>query len=228
MRGMTSVFEILSLLDMICNELKPQDIRNCASCNKDWFSFFSPYRFKFVQFSNSSQERTLFLLENSHHIRELELNLTNAEAFVNPQCTRLKKLTLEFAYEDEEELNDAYPDDLEQEELNTIEGTDSPVTKLDKSMYAAELIQMNQGLRTLRIDSDRRITKPLRPLTKSILKAIANHPCLTTIQISMSLPCFVLLKVLRQLPRQLQELDIYVNSDLHQDEQQDDHQYHMH
>ncbi|KAF9947158.1 hypothetical protein BGZ65_009073, partial [Modicella reniformis] len=233
MRGLTSVFEILSLLDMICSELEPQDIRNCTTCNKDWFSYFSPYRFKYVQFSNSHQERTLLLLENSYHIRELELNLTNVETFINQQCTRLKKLTLNFAYEDEEELDDAYLDDLEQEELNTIEGTDHPhVTKPDKLTYAAKLIQMNQGLRTLRIDRGEQIHKPVRPLSKSILKAIASHPYLTTIHITMPLSCFVLIKVLKHLPRQLQELNIHINSDYHQDKHQvnpkDDQQYHMH
>ncbi|KAF9947159.1 hypothetical protein BGZ65_009074 [Modicella reniformis] len=47
----------------------------------------------------------------------------------------------------------------------------------------------------------------------------------------MSLPCFVLLKVFRHLPQQLQELEIHVNSDPYQDDHhdhQDDPQYHIH
>ncbi|KAF9970375.1 hypothetical protein BGZ65_011182, partial [Modicella reniformis] len=55
-------------------------------------------------FSNLHQERTLLILENSYHIRELELYLTDAETFFNPQCTRLKKLTLNLTFDFQEEL----------------------------------------------------------------------------------------------------------------------------
>ncbi|KAF9356257.1 hypothetical protein BGX34_010012 [Mortierella sp. NVP85] len=207
--GSISVLEIPLLLDMICARLDSKDIKACARCSKAWYSYFGPYRFKFVRLTHSASARTLFMLENSYYIRELELNLSNFEAFNSPHCTRLHKLALGFVYEKGEESDECDSDDARCDELDTLEGVE-PTPRPSKPLCAAELIQRNQGLRTFHIVQGGCRDQSLRPVAKPILQAIASHPFLTTISITMKLICPVLLKILNHLPQHLQELDIGV------------------
>lgn len=163
-----------------------------------------------------------FFLQNSYHIRDLDLNLTHFEMFVNSNCTRLSRLTLGFAYEDGEESDDdENPSDtitrgIMMDSLDTTESSSSTTTEIttmttntNKPACAVQLIHSNPGLRTLRIvDGGRRGNQPLRPLAGSILHAIANHTFLTRIDLTLKLTCLMLGKILNHLPRQLQHLDI--------------------
>ncbi|KAF9979717.1 hypothetical protein BGZ65_006110 [Modicella reniformis] len=196
MHGSTSVLDIPLLLDMICTRLESMDIGNCALCSKAWLSAFGPYRFKSVLLTKLSPARISFLNENSNHIRELTISLTRFETFDSSHCYRLRKLSLSFTYEDEEESDDEF-ESLDQEELDVLYGA-YPPEKPNKPECAAKLIQRNQGLRAFHIvpGDNRRF----RPFAKPILNAIASHTFLKTIHISMCHSCLMFIKILRNFP----------------------------
>ncbi|KAG0000378.1 hypothetical protein BGZ65_004422 [Modicella reniformis] len=222
MLELTSIIDIPHLLDVICSELEQKDIWNCASCSKTWHALFGPYRFKYVQFSNMDPDKASFFIEHSHHIRELHLNIENFEAFANSRCTRLRKLSLRFMYgvpySDDETIDYGYDFDLdgfdtdEEDDVDSVDGGTPPVTKLNKPACAADLIQRNHCLQFLHIIHTcyEQVQLPDILLTELILRAIENHPSLTTIKITTSLSCLVFINILHHLPQQLQELNVRV------------------
>ncbi|KAK3824715.1 MAG: hypothetical protein J3Q66DRAFT_395782 [Benniella sp.] len=194
-----SVFDIPLLLDMICGMLDPKDIRNCTSCSKKWYSFFGPYRFESMEIRRSDAARNTFLLNNSHHIRGLTIDLSYFDTFIDLNCERLRNLTLGFGYEENEESDhdDDLPDDME---------LDKAV--INKPACAAKLIQGSPSLRIVHLSSHRRDQRHARPVAKSILKAISNHRHLTKIRTTLGMTCCMLGNLLNHLPQQLQELDV--------------------
>ncbi|KAG0221981.1 hypothetical protein BGX31_009417 [Mortierella sp. GBA43] len=175
---------------MVCNSLDPEDIWNCASCSKDWYSYFGPYRFKSVSITHSN-DRTSFYSNNSYHIRELKFTFMALRNFDVSHCTRLRKLELRLEQGDFE-INDDVPE-------------------FETRTRAADLIQRNRYLTTIRIQ--RRYgycSEPLFP--QPILDAIKNHPFITTIAVKMGLACGLTSKFLAHLPPQLLELDMSLRS----------------
>ncbi|KAG0231580.1 hypothetical protein BGX31_005476 [Mortierella sp. GBA43] len=214
-----SIFDIPLLLDVICESLDPRDIRNCAQCCKHWYSVFGPYRLQSVRLVNADLDRTRFLLENSHHIRELSLNISRFDTFVNHHCNRLRKLTLGFVYEADEASDD---DDCEcfnpanpcgrssDMDMDMDMDRDGPsLTNLNKPGCVVKLLERNKGLKFLNIAHGRGYySQHIRPLSQSILRAIETHPFLSTIKISLDPTCDIFGKILNHLPRQLRVLDI--------------------
>ncbi|KAF9360794.1 hypothetical protein BGX34_007492 [Mortierella sp. NVP85] len=213
-----SVFDIPLLLDTICAMLDPRDIGNCATCSKEWHSFFGPYRFRSVNITRSDAAKNAFLLNNSHHIRDLTINLGHFDTFVNPNCNGLQNLTLGFIYEanEESDCDDDDPDDT------GLDGPDisDPSVPMNKRACAAKLIQRSTGLRTLHLSnagirspfacgsSIKEYYRHVRPVTKPILEAIGNHTFLTKIEVTLYTTCRMYSILLNHLPQQLQELSV--------------------
>ncbi|KAK3824728.1 MAG: hypothetical protein J3Q66DRAFT_325919 [Benniella sp.] len=218
MPGPVSVFDIPLLLDTICAMLDPQDIGNCAMCSKEWYSSFGPYRFQSVNITSSHQDKNTFLLNNSHHIRDLTIDLCYFETFVDPNCNRLQNLTLGFSYEKNEE-SDRDDGKLDEMELDELEYTkldkadpeilDPSLPKIYNPACAAKLIQECPSLRVLCLSNAYGSeTRRAVPITRPILEAINNHAFLTKIEVTFSMKCRMFSILLNHLPQQLQELDV--------------------
>ncbi|KAK3824721.1 MAG: hypothetical protein J3Q66DRAFT_325894 [Benniella sp.] len=240
-----SIFDIPLLLDTICAMLDPRDIGNCATCSKEWYSSFGPYRFQSVNIINMNvgyggyiigshpirditidAARNTFLLNNSHHIRDLTINLTHFDTFVDPNCNHLQNLTLGFAYEaneesdyDDDDPDDTGFDDPDAIDIDKIDPFDIPDPSVPKNKLAcaAKLIQESPILRALHLsravfsssyDSSWKHHLQARPLDKPILKAIGNHAFLTKIEVTLDMTCRMFGILLNHLPQQLQELDV--------------------
>ncbi|KAK3824719.1 MAG: hypothetical protein J3Q66DRAFT_419392 [Benniella sp.] len=202
-----SVFDIPLLLDMICAMLDPRDIGNCARCSKEWYSFFGPYRFRYVHIIKSNTAKHTFLLNNSHHIRGLKINLGHFGTFVDPNCNRLQNLTLGFIYEEDEESDREVdePDDMEPDEI-----------KINKPACAANLIQGSPSLRALHLSCAmydmQKSYRYARPLDKAILEVISGLQFLTKLEVTMWITCRMYGTLLNHLPQQLQELVVSENT----------------
>lgn len=163
---------------MICASLEMKDIGNCACCSKLWHSLFGPYRFESVQLVHNDRARTSFLLRNSHHVRELLLDLTGTKGFNIFNYTRLRRLKV------------VLPLDVQ-----------APPRRLGS---AASLIRRNQGLKEFDFSGRGFSRSP----PKSIMDAIANHSFLKRIKLSGEVSCLTLVRILHHLPRHIQEFDI--------------------
>ncbi|KAG0240274.1 hypothetical protein BGX31_002141 [Mortierella sp. GBA43] len=133
-----------------------------------------------MRFTDSDTVRTSFLLENSCHIRDLELRSTDCHTLSKSHCTRLSTLTLDIV----------------------------------NGYSAKELIQRNQGLRTLVVNNSS--TKRSVLLDTPTLQTIAGHSFLKTIRITTTLSRFMLASILQMLPKQLQELDMSIDIAMNQ------------
>ncbi|KAK3824717.1 MAG: hypothetical protein J3Q66DRAFT_384113, partial [Benniella sp.] len=204
-----SIFDIPLLLDMICDMLDPQDIGNCASCNKKWHSFFGPYRFQSINIKSLYSARVAFLLNNSHHIRDLAINLSYFDTFVDANCNRLQDLTLRFVYKDDEESDRDEPDDVELDEADPPGASDLSAPRINKPVGAAKLIQGSQSLRALHFSGEGvYYSNDARTITMPILEAIRNHTHLAKVKVTLQMTCRTLVNLLNHLPQQLQELDV--------------------
>jgi hypothetical protein len=194
---------------MICGMLDPQDIRNCASCNKKWHSFFGPYRFQSINIKSLDSARAAFLLNNSHHIRDLAINLSYFDTFVAANCNRLQDLALRFVYKDDEESDRDEPDDMELDEADPPGTSNLSAPRINKPAGAAKLIQGSPGLRALHLSNEGvYYSNDARTITIPILEAIRNHTHLTKVKVTLQMTCCMLGNLLNHLPQQLQELDV--------------------
>ncbi|KAF9343734.1 hypothetical protein BGX34_006430, partial [Mortierella sp. NVP85] len=222
-----SVFDIPLLLDMICGMLDSRDIGNCARCSKEWYSFFGPYRFQYVYIIKSNTSRHTFLLNNSHHIQGLEINLGQFGTFVGANCNRLQNLTLGFIYEEDEE-SDRDDDDPDEMELDEV--------KINKPACAAKLIQGSPSLRALHLSRGMHERSHIygdnayhlaRPLDKPILKVISSLRFLTKLKLTLWITCRMYGTLLNHLPQQLQELDVSENTKRLRNHRRCNHQSHL-
>ncbi|KAF9345151.1 hypothetical protein BGX34_004987, partial [Mortierella sp. NVP85] len=134
----------------------------------------------------SSVPGASFLATNGPFFRSLSASLTHCQSFVG-SCTRLRGLTIAFAYEvvGNQEISDA-----------------------------AGLLQAISGLRTLRLEHDRTaIQAPVSILLSQVfLASIAACEFLSSISISLKLSCLVLARLVLQLPVRLLDLRVDMNA----------------
>ncbi|KAI8353396.1 hypothetical protein B0O80DRAFT_498828 [Mortierella sp. GBAus27b] len=192
MTGSISVFGIPLLLDIVCNSLDPEDIWNCASCCKEWHSYFGPYRFQSVSLTHSNNDRISFFSNNNRHFHKLRFSFATLESLDVSHCARLRELEIVLTNEDAEVSSVA-------SNSNTISETRT---------RAADLIQRNQYLRTLQVRATEGCSGDLASLAQPILDAIKNHSFLTTLTVNVALECQLIPKFMAHLPPQLLELDM--------------------
>ncbi|KAF9366172.1 hypothetical protein BGX34_005723 [Mortierella sp. NVP85] len=223
MSALATIFFIPHLMDMICHELQPEDIKNCVACCKDLHYAFGPYRFRTLEISVSNQARLSFLKNNGHHIRVLTIAVPILKTFDGSCCTSLQKLELLFMSGDAGEGgaenwadmddSDSYEEDEDEEEDKTAEHRDSDATstsaKADRFARVAELIQKNKGLQALYVNPGRQ-NRPahLKSLSQPILNAIKGHYFLTKIELYLEMTCLLISKLLNHLPPRLEELEV--------------------
>ncbi|KAF9343203.1 hypothetical protein BGX34_007088, partial [Mortierella sp. NVP85] len=134
----------------------------------------------------SSVPGASFLATNGPFFRSLSASLTHCPSFVG-SCTRLRELTIAFAYEavGNQEMRDT-----------------------------ASLIQAIPGLRTLKLEHDKTATPALVsiPPNQAFLASIAACEFLSSVSISLELNCLVLARLVLQLPTSL--LDLRLDMDV--------------
>ncbi|KAF8978391.1 hypothetical protein BGZ46_006508 [Entomortierella lignicola] len=175
-----TVFEIPILLDVICDNLSPKDIWNCYRSCRAWKSLFDPYRSRIVQYAYLNSTQTSSIIQNSHQIRILKVDLADAGYFLNSACINLRKLfVVDFEYTNDKSTN--------------------PNTN------ALELIKRNPKLQKLDIHH-RADTQAPQPFHESVLESLSIHASLRSITINMRLPWDVTRSFLSHLPPKLEEL----------------------
>ncbi|KAK3824679.1 MAG: hypothetical protein J3Q66DRAFT_419319 [Benniella sp.] len=208
MSGPTTVFDIPLLIDMICAGLTPRDIGKMASCSKEWYALFGPYRFKSIRFTSMKADRIQFLFNNNRDfIRELEMSAVNAALADASRCTRLRELTLDFGHKAGLELYDESMVHAQQKGKEWMERYLLAMTRA--SVGATSLLQKNIGLRTLHLRWENQY-QPTRSIIKPILDAIMSLSFLTRIKLTIHLTCMGYAKILAHIPHQVMELQVGV------------------
>ncbi|KAI8351730.1 hypothetical protein B0O80DRAFT_112907 [Mortierella sp. GBAus27b] len=226
MAGPSSIIVILGLphlLDNISAQLDHQDLKNCASCCRTWHSYFGPYRFRYVRVDSgirSQQSSRMVFEENSHHIRELELEQLTKDYFNMSRCTGLRKLTLAFQFDGDDDLNELYEveDENEDEDYDFLPLDIQPASEVYHPARVAKLMQQNEGLQELMIAK----RNTCLSFPKPMLEATKGLPFLIKIEILNSLHFLTVAKLLNHLPRQLQELHVLNNIHHVHDDEADD------
>ncbi|KAK3824808.1 MAG: hypothetical protein J3Q66DRAFT_326074 [Benniella sp.] len=223
MSALSMILDIHHLLDAICTNLQLEDIRNCAACCKAWYSIFGSHRFRSLEITHWNPDRVSFLHNNDHHIRKLSIGLPILKDIDGTRWTCLRKLKLIFIHANNGELGGDEDGNDEAQGSNGFDenSTDhhgaidcssdsiSPTTKVDIPARVADLIQRNQGLRTLSIPyPEREEPMCLRSLAPSILDVVRNHSSLVKIKFDVKATCLILAKLINNLPQQLQVLEI--------------------
>jgi len=180
----TTVYAIPELMDMLCGLLTVADIMSCTACCREWSSYFGPHRFLHVK-AMSSVPGARFLAANGPFMRSLSASLIHSVSFVG-SCTRLRELTIAFAYE----------------AVGNQEMTN-----------AASLLQANPSLRTLTLEHDQTTARESVsiPLSQPYLASIAACEYLSSISISLRLNCAVLAGFFLHLPTSLLDFRVDMN-----------------
>jgi hypothetical protein len=208
MSGPTTVFDIPLLIDMICAGLTPHDIGNMASCSKEWYALFGPYRVKSIRFTSMKADRIQFLFNNNCHlIRELEMSAVNAALADASRCTRLRELALDFGHKAGLELYDESMVHAQHKGTEWMERFQLAMTRA--LVGATGLLQKNIGLRTLHLRWENQY-QPTRSIAKPILDAITSLSFLTRIKLTIHLTCMGYAKILAYIPHQVLELQVGV------------------
>ncbi|KAF9361951.1 hypothetical protein BGX34_006809 [Mortierella sp. NVP85] len=207
MSGPTTVFDIPLLIDMICAGLTPRDIGNMASCSKEWYALFGPYRFQSIRLTSMKEDRIQFLFNNRDLIRKLEMSAIHAALADASRCTRLRELTLDFGHKAGLEL---YDESMIHAQQKGTEWMERFLLAMDRALVGAtSLLQKNIGLRSLHLRWENQY-QPTRSIAKPILDAITNLSFLTRIKLTIHFTCMGYAKILAHIPHQVLELHVGV------------------
>ncbi|KAG0210581.1 hypothetical protein BGX28_009217 [Mortierella sp. GBA30] len=200
-----SIFEIPLILELICdNYSSKQDLQSCLQVCRLWYTIFRPHLIRYVRFADLKASQTQHVVEHAHRIRNLEIDISDAECFLEPtQCINLDTLSCtDFGYMPWPTSSDHY--DIRTELLHPV----------DPNMNALKLIDQNPQMRTLRVEHNRR-HYGLSHFSPDVLSALSVHQSLSLIKFNL---CYrnkddprILLSMLQHLPRSLCDLEIYAD-----------------
>ncbi|KAI8600531.1 hypothetical protein EDD21DRAFT_131365 [Dissophora ornata] len=197
-----SVFDIPLLVAAICDHLSPHDIWCCYRVNRSWGNIFGPHRYRDVRFVNLNSTQTWDILDNAYRIRNLEVDLGDAEYLLKSRCTQLKELScVDFAYI-------SWPLSPESQSWEIL--YDAVWTELDTSCNALSLISRNRGLEVLKIHHTVDGFFPV-PFTLDVLQALSTHRSLRSISINLRFELLGIVAFLQHCPAHLEELEIYLD-----------------
>ncbi|KAF9918079.1 hypothetical protein BX616_010288 [Lobosporangium transversale] len=200
-----SIFDNSLIIATIVELLQPKDIWQCYRVSKLWSLIFGPHRFRDVMAYSLDSVQTSSILENTHRIRNLTIDLADARLLVHSSgCTLLKTLSC---------LNLgslAWPPKDEATRRQWYQSYDPLWVRLDPSLNALSLVARNPGLQTLRIEHliDRIY---LQPFTDEVVKTLSVHTSLRRLSINMRMDIRALIAVLTHCPPNLEELEIWLD-----------------
>ncbi|KAF9347008.1 hypothetical protein BGX34_003469 [Mortierella sp. NVP85] len=202
------------LQKMVCDLLAPGDIKSLAMCCKDWNLAFSPYCFQSLHLGLQNIHAATFLLENGYTIRKLHLGLEDFQILNDYRFNDLQELTIAVSFMIQIESEER-PRGPNQEQVDGTREIIRNVFAPNHLKYAANLIKKSRSLRTLRIVHGSGIDPVWMNIAgdyvEPFLRVIASHSFLTSIKISVELTCVAFAKFLRNIPHQLQQLELTSN-----------------
>ncbi|KAG0073927.1 hypothetical protein BGZ90_011194 [Linnemannia elongata] len=197
----TNIFELPPILESICNNLLPYDIRDCRLVCKSWALLFEPYGWRGVNLHWPTQYTTAKLIEsNSHRIWSLSALMRDLSILLEANqvlCTNLRELlTLGDFYHEEqfEVLYDAHG-------ISDHRHPGCPLAEILK------LVSLNPQLHTLEFST---ITNSIQPFDYSLLSGFSALQKLTRLALEPSeherKDPELIFNILKSCPSSLQEL----------------------
>ncbi|OAQ28802.1 hypothetical protein K457DRAFT_19979 [Linnemannia elongata AG-77] len=197
----TNIFELPPILESICNNLLPYDIRDCRLVCKSWALLFEPYSWRYIDLHWPTQYTTAKLIEsNSHRIWSLSALMRDLSILLEANqvlCTNLRELlTLGDFYHVEqfEVLYDAHG-------ISDHRHPGCPLAEILK------LVSLNPQLHTLEFST---ITNSIQPFDYSLLSGFSALQKLTRLALEPGAyerkDPELIFNILKSCPSFLQEL----------------------